>query len=293
MRRGAIALAVLAAAACGEKKQGAPKAEPAPVAVAPTPAPVVVDGPIPVAPDAPVPSPVEDTPPMPSETLIAEGLGPILLAGPAQGPPGTVVWCTRGDNGMAEWRETTCHVVAAGKKPVVTPVMTYADAMTVDEGVDPAGDPDAGPRAASARERVQAALDKLVLGGRGLVALPAPVRCDFDAGELTGRSDVGEPADPRAAPEAADVCQVGGLTASVNPQGKVTIVRADTQLFAEVFKPRARGKGDAGAECSLEARHVELAVDAAAKLAAVAVWMSNPSDACALVTEFEVRAFAL
>lgn len=248
--------------------------------------------PVPVAPDAAVPPPVAaDQPAMPSESLITVGLGPTLLAGPVHTVDGKgVVWCTRGDNGMADWRETICHVVEPGKKPVVIPVMTYADAMAVDEGIDPASDADAGPRAASARDRVMAAITKLGLGGATLTALPAPVRCSFADGEFTGRDDGAAPADPRADPAAADGCVVGGLTATINPQGKVTVVSGDKILFTEAFKPRDRGHGDGNA-CFLEATHVELAVDPASKLAAVAVWMTNPSDMCALVTEYEVRAF--
>lgn len=224
--------------------------------------------------------------PMPSETLIADGLGAVLLAGPARTADGkSILWCTRGDNGMADWRETTCHQVAPGKKPIVIPVMSYADAMAIDEGIDPAGDADAGPRAADARDRVAAAIARLGLGAGERTALPPPVRCAFDDGELTSRTP--EAGDP------ADGCVVAGLTASINPQGKVTVVNAGKILFTEVFKPRARGKGESGDTCFLEASHVELSVDAPNKVAALAVWMSDPSDSCALVTEFEVRAFAL
>jgi hypothetical protein len=273
MARAAL-LALVLAAGCKGKKTEATST-------------TVFDAPTPITIDAARPAVDAAMPSMPSESMIADGLGPMLLAGPARSGK-DVLWCTRGDNGMADWRETICHQVSPGKKPVVTPVMTYADAMVIDEGVDPAGDADAGPRAAGARDRVAAAIAKLGLGAASLTAMPAPVRCSFDGGEFTGRT--GEaPADPAA----ADGCVVDGLTVSLDAQGKLKLVSADKLLLTEVFKARARGKGDGGETCYLLASHVELSVDAAAGVAALAVWLSNPSDTCALVTEFEVRAVAL
>jgi hypothetical protein len=165
-------------------------------------------------------------------------------------------------------------------------VLSYADAMAVDEGVDPAGDADAGVRAASARDRVAAAIAKVEHETQGdLVVMPAPVRCSFEGGELVSRSD--------DTTNAATGCDVGGVTAHISAPGKVTLTSAEKSLFAEVFKARARGKVDAGDACHLEAASVELSVDAATGTIALAVALSNPSDACALVTEYEVRALRL
>lgn len=284
-RAGLLAIVLATAAAC----KGKAKEEPAARASAP-----VADQ-APVLPpliDAAAPAPAAEPTPLPSATLIASGLGPLLLAGPALTADGKqVVWCTQGGDGMSEWVETICHLVAPGKKPVVIPVMTLTDAMAVDEGVDPAGDADAGVKAATARDHVAAAVTKLTAAtGADLKALPKPVRCSFADGEFTGRDDGAAPADPRAEPDVAAGCVVGGITASLDPQGKLLLVSADKILFTEVFKPRPRGKGEAGLECALEASVVALSVDPAAKLAAVAISMTNPSDTCALVTELEVRA---
>ncbi len=219
-------------------------------------------------------------PPMPSETLIAGVPG-----GPMRSADGArVVWCTRADNGMAAWVEVQCHVGAPGKKPTVIPVMTYADAMAVDEGADPAGDADAGVKASDARGRIEAGVAKLAAdGGADLVAMPAPVRCTFQGGALVGRDDGG----------AATGCDVGGVTAHITAPGKVTLTSADRSLVSEVHKARPRGKNAAGDECYLEASSVELSVDPQARLVAAAIGLASPSDACALVTEYEVRVVAL
>ncbi len=267
----------LALAGCKKKPDREPPA-PQAASAAEIDAAVAVPVPAPAPPIDAAPAPAA---PLPSETLVHDGLGPVLRAGPALTPDKAVVWCTRGDTGMADWVETVCHHVPPGKKPVVIPVMTYADAMVIDEGVDPAADADAGVRASAARDRVAAATVKLgTVGNAGLAAMPAPARCRFAAGELVGRDDGAAPEDPER-------CATGGVTAAVNPQGKVTVVSADKILFTEVFKPRARG------ECFLEVATVELSVDAGARLAAVAVGLSARGDACALVPEFEVRAIRL
>lgn len=270
-----VLVGALALAGCKKKQEQAPSSSASDAAAAPAPAPA--PGPVAAAPvDA-----AEPPASLPSETLVHDGLGPVLRAGPALTPEKAVVWCTRGDNGMADWVETICHHVAPGKKPVVIPVMTYADAMVIDEGVDPAADADAGVRASAARDRVAAAMVKLgAIGNAGLAAMPAPARCRFAAGELVGRDDGAAAEDPER-------CAIGGVTASVNPQGKVTVVSADKILFAEVFKPRARG------ECFLEVATVELAVDAGAKIAALAVGLAARGDRCAQVPELEVRAVRL
>ena len=216
---------------------------------------------------------------MPSETLVtAVPKLPMRTADASK-----VVWCTRGDNGMAEWAEVICNVATPGKKTTVIPVMTYADAMAVDEGVDPAGDADAGVKADSARERVEAGLAKLRSeGGADLKAMPRTIICRFQGGEFTGRDD-----DPLGN---HDGCKQGDFAAQITAPGKVTVVARDQSLFTEVFKARPRGKGDGGNECYLEAATVELSIDTDGNLAALAVALSNPSDACALVTEYEVRA---
>ncbi len=199
---------------------------------------------------------------------------------------GRVLWCTHGDNGMADWVETLCHLAVPGKKTTVIPVMTYADAMAVDEGVDPAVDADAGVRAASARDRAAAAVARVKAeAGADLVTMPVVVRCSFDGGEFTGRTD-----DTLGG---LSTCEVGGVVAHISAPGKVTLTSASKSLFAEVLKARPRGPSDGDHPCFLEASHVELSVDSAAKLAVASIWMSNPSDACALVTEFEVRAVKL
>lgn len=218
---------------------------------------------------------------MPSETLVA-GVPKL----PLRTADNRVVWCTRGDNGMAEWAEVNCHVAAPGKPTKIIPIMTYADAMAVDEGVDPAGDADAGVKAADARARVEAGLAKLTAEvGADLSPMPTPFGCKFEQGAFAGRID-----DPLGA---HDGCTKDGLTPYINAPGKVTFARADKILFTEVFKARPRGKGDGGDECFLEATIAEATADTAAGVAAVAIWMTNPSDACALVTEFEVRAVKL
>ena len=63
--------------------------------------------------------------------------------------------------------------------------------------------------------------------------------------------------------------------------------------MSEVHKARPRGKNAAGDECYLEASSVELSVDPQARLVAAAIGLASPSDACALVTEYEVRVVAL
>ncbi|MBZ0234003.1 MAG: hypothetical protein K8M05_16865 [Deltaproteobacteria bacterium] len=222
-----------------------------------------------------------EPPEMPSVTLVKD-----VPNGPRRAADGRVVWCTRGDNGMAAWAEVQCHVVAAGKKPVVITVMSFADAMAVDEGVDPAGDADAGVKAADAQARVEAGLAKLATESGGeLAAMPAPVRCAFQGGAFIGRDD-----DDAAT---ATGCDVAGVTAHIDAPGKVTLTSASKSLFAEVFKARPRGKGDAGDECYLQAEGVELSVDPAAKLVVAAIELANRSDACALVTEHEVRVVPL
>jgi hypothetical protein len=273
-----FALAMVLVAAC--KSKAKPPADAAPVVVADAAAAAVAVAAVDAAGAAVAPAAAP--PPMPSVAMAAQvPEGPMLAAGGAR-----VVWCTRGDNGMAEWVEVICHVASPGKKTTVIPVMTFADAMIVDEGADPAVDPDAGVRAASARDRIEAGLAKLASeGGAELAPMPAVFACAFQSGELVRRED-----DPLGA---YDGCSAHGVTANISAPGKVTLTSHDQPLFAEVFKPRARGKGAAGAACYLEASAVEISVDETKQVAALAVRMSNPSDACALVTEYEVRAVKL
>lgn len=273
MKRIGVALLVLAA--CKGKTQEKKTEPPAPAAAAADAAAVAVADAAPVTPPPPPPAP------MPSETMVAG-----VPDGPRRSGDGSrVVWCTRGGNGMAEWNEVNCHVAAPGKKTTVIPVMTYADAMAVDEGADPAVDPDAGVKAASARERVEAGLAKLATESAGLTPMAAPFACSFQDGEFVRRED-----DPLGT---YDGCSARGVTAHITAPGKVTLTSGDKPLFAEVFKPRPRGKGDGGVDCSLEASMIDVTVDEATKTVALAVRLSNPSDACALVTEFEVRAVKL
>jgi hypothetical protein len=226
-------------------------------------------------------APVAPAAAMPSESLVAG-----VPRGPMRTADNRVVWCTRGDNGMAEWAEVNCHIAAPGKKTVVVPIMTYADAMAVDEGVDPAGDADAGVKAASARDRVAAGLARLAAeAGTDLTPMPAPFGCKFESGAFAGRID-----DPLGN---HDGCTRDGITPYISAPGKVTFAQADNILFTEVFKARARGKGDGGDACHLEATIAEASADVTAGVAALAIWLTNPSDTCALVTEFEVRAVKL
>ena len=228
---------------------------------------------------------------LPSRTVVDVGLPPALRAGPVRSADGArVTWCTRGDDGVAEWVATTCHVVAVGRPPVAIPVMTVADALAIDEAADPAAHADAGEPAASARARVAAALARVRELTGETVAMPAPVRCGFVDGVVTARD--GQPATPTG-PDDDVACVVGGVAAHVSADGKLVLTAADRILHAETFKPRARGAGAGGEACFLEASHVELAVDPASKLVAAAISLSNPGDACAVVTEFEVRALRL
>lgn len=277
MHRTALAVALALCVGCKSKQQAPAAAAWDASAVA------AADATAAAASAAPAPPPPPPTPAaaMPSETLVAA-----VPKGPQRAGDGRIVWCTRGDNGMAEWAEVLCHIATPGKKTSVIPVMTYADAMAVDEGVDPAVDADAGVKAESARQRVEAGLAKLVSdAGGGLKAMPESIICRFQGGEFTGRDD-----DPLGSHEG---CKQGHVAAHISAPGKVQVVVDDKVLFTEVFKARPRGRGDGGNECYLEASTVELAIDTDANLIAIAVALSNPSDACALVTEYEVRAVRL
>jgi hypothetical protein len=265
-----ILASVLALAACTRKPPPAPRD----AAPAPAPVSVVVDAAVEAVDAAPAP--------LPSATLVAEGLGPVLIAGPARTPDrAQLVWCTQGGIGVADWVETVCHQAGPGKKTIKIPVMTYADAMAIDDGVDPAASDAAGIHATDARARVAAAVARLgTIGDADLVAMPRPVRCSFAAGEFTGRDDAATAADP-------GTCAAGGLTVAVTAQGKVSVVRAGKALFTEVLAPRGRP------ECALEVDAVELSIDAGAELAALAIAMGNANDACVQIAEFEVRALRL
>ncbi|HVK77240.1 MAG TPA: hypothetical protein VM734_28235 [Kofleriaceae bacterium] len=281
-----LALAALAMAGCKKKvREGAGTGTD--LAAAPAAADAA-----PPAIDAAVAPPVDDDGAA-SEKVVAEALaGAPYAERPALTADGKrVVWCTAANNGMADFSEVVCHVAPVGKGDATAlrrlPVMSYEDAAAIDEASydDDSADPAAKARAEAARKRVTAAAAQVATaagpGGRAFPADPAQA-CTTPLDATTD--------EPPA-------CTVGGVTVALVPPRSVEIRpagQADAPpLFVEAFAERKDRPRPPDLDCSLEVAWATAHVDPTARVLAVAVALANPSDACAMVTQYEVRALAL